>query len=100
MNNIFPEQVSLLDDQLSDKSRSACSHVEELMLLRTQLAQEKASLAIVQQELRGPGHQGSGRDQGRAPAAGEGAGGEGKGASGGEGETGASACGNTNPAHQ
>ena len=45
-------QVSLLDDQLSDKSRSAQGHVEELMMLRTELAQEKASLAIVKQEIR------------------------------------------------
>ena len=43
--------MSLLDDQLSDKSRSARGHVEELMLLRTRLAQEKASLAIVRQEI-------------------------------------------------
>lgn len=42
----------LLDDQLSDKSRSAQGHVEDLILLHTELAQEKASLAIVQQEIR------------------------------------------------
>ena len=45
-------QVSLLDDQLVDKGRTAQNHVEELVLLRTELAQEKASLAIVKQEIR------------------------------------------------
>ena len=35
---------------MSDKSRSSQRHVEELVLLRTQLAQEKASLAILRQE--------------------------------------------------
>lgn len=48
-----PLQVSLVNDQLSDKTSSAQNHVEELVLLRTELAQEKASLAIVQQEIRG-----------------------------------------------
>ena len=45
-------QASLLEQQLSSKTSSARGHVEELMLLRTQLAQEKASFAIVKQELR------------------------------------------------
>jgi hypothetical protein len=48
----MPAQVLLLDDQLSDKGRSAQGHVEELVLLRTELAQEKASLAIIQQEIK------------------------------------------------
>ena len=47
-----PHQVSLVNEQLSDKTSSGQNHVEELVLLRTELAQEKASLAIVQQELR------------------------------------------------
>lgn len=43
--------MSLLDHHLCDKTHSAQGHVEELVLLRTELAQEKASLAIVRQEL-------------------------------------------------
>lgn len=41
-----------MNQQLSDKTSSAQNHVEELVLLRTELAQERASLAIVKQELR------------------------------------------------
>lgn len=41
-----------MTQHLSDKTSSAQSHVEELVLLRTELAQEKASLAIVKQEMR------------------------------------------------
>ena len=44
--------MSLVNQQLSDKTSSAQNHVEELVLLRTELAQERASLAIVKQELR------------------------------------------------
>ena len=42
----------LLEQQLTEKAHSAQGHVEELVLLRTELSQEKASLAIVQQEVR------------------------------------------------
>ncbi len=42
----------MLENLLGDKTRSAQRYVEELMSLRTQLAQEKASLAIVRQEAR------------------------------------------------
>lgn len=45
-------QITLQDQQLSDKSRSSQRHVEDLILLRTELAQEKASLAIIRQESR------------------------------------------------
>jgi len=45
-------KVSVLEKLLGDKARSSQRHVEELMSLRTQLAQEKASLAIVKQEAR------------------------------------------------
>ncbi len=45
-------KVLLLEHQLSDKTRSSERHVEELMLLRTELAQERASLAIVQREVK------------------------------------------------
>ena len=54
-----------MEQQLCDKTRSARSHVEELMLLRTELAQEKASFAIVKQELRDK----AARDVGVAKAA-------------------------------
>ena len=45
-------KVTVLEKLLGDKTRSSQRHVEELMSLRTQLAQEKASLAIVKQEAR------------------------------------------------
>ena len=40
----------MLEKLLGDKTRSTRRYVEELMSIRTQLAQEKASLAIVRQE--------------------------------------------------
>ena len=43
-------QVSVLEKLLGDKTRSTRCYVEELMSIRTQLAQEKVSLAIVCQE--------------------------------------------------
>ena len=43
-------QVSVLEKLLGDKTRSTRHYVEELMSIRTQLVQEKASLAIVRQE--------------------------------------------------
>jgi len=48
----FILQVSLLESQLSDKTMSARSHVEELTRLRVELAQERASLDIIKQEVR------------------------------------------------
>ena len=43
-------QVLLLEQQLTDKTHSAQSHVEELTHLRTELAKERASLAMQQEE--------------------------------------------------
>ena len=44
-------QVVLLEQQLSDKTLSSQSHVEELTRMRTELAQERASIAIFKQEV-------------------------------------------------
>ena len=41
----------VLEQQLADKSRSARSHVEEVMKLRTSLTQEKASLAMAREDI-------------------------------------------------
>lgn len=47
----MPLQVAVLEQQLADKSRSARTHVEELMKLRTSLSQEKASLTTAREEM-------------------------------------------------
>eukprot|EP00731_Ephydatia_muelleri_P024827 Em0016g1098a len=44
-------EVAVLEQQLADKSRSARTHVEELMKLRTSLSQEKASLTTAREEM-------------------------------------------------
>ena len=46
-----PGQVALLEQQLSDKTMSSQSHVEELTRMRSELAQERASISIFKQEV-------------------------------------------------
>ena len=46
-----PGQVALLEQQLSDKAMSSQSHVEELTRMRSELAQERASISIFKQEV-------------------------------------------------
>ena len=46
----FPLQVSFLEQQLADKTRSGQSHVEELTQMRTELARERAARAMAAQE--------------------------------------------------